>query len=144
MAVATFDPKSVVITIGPYPLSGFADGTFLELSQDTQQFTKTVGADGFTTRVKSNDYGATLTVTLAQSSPANDYLSALAATDRATNLGVVPILIKDLSGTSIIFAATGWIQQIPDATWGNEINNLAWIFDLADADTFLGGNGVAN
>lgn len=144
MAVATFDPKSVVIAIGGVPLSGFADGTFLELTQDTQQFTKTVGADGFTTRVKSNDYGATLTVTLAQSSPSNDYLSALAATDRATNLGVVPILIKDLSGSSIIFAATGWIQQIPDATWGNEINNLAWTFDLADADTFLGGNGVSN
>lgn len=141
MSVRTFDPKAVIVTIGGVPMSGFADGTFLEITADVPQFTKTTGADGYVTRVKSNDYGAVMTLTLSQSSPSNDVLSAIFNADRLTNAGVVPILIKDMSGTSVIFAATGWIQQFPDTSFGNEINDRAWIFDLANADLFIGGNG---
>lgn len=144
MALHTFDPKSVIVTIGGVPMSGYADGTFLEVTADDQQFTKVVGADGFTTRVKSNNYGGVMTLTLAQSSPSNDVLSGFLALDRASNAGVVPILIKDLSGTTIIFSATGWIQQFPDVTFGNEMNNRAWAFDLADLTLLIGGNGENN
>ena len=144
MAVATFDPKSVIVTIGGVAMSGYADGTFLEIVADQQQFTKVTGADGYTTRVKSNDYGALMTLTLSQSSPSNDVLSGFLALDRASNLGVVPILIKDLSGTTIMFSGTGWIRQFPDVSFANEINNRAWQIDLAEADIFIGGNGVQN
>lgn len=144
MAVHTFDPKSVIVVIGGVPMSGYADGTFLEVTADNQQFTKVVGADGFTTRVKSNNYGGIMTLTLAQSSPSNDVLSGFLALDRAANAGVVPILIKDMSGTTIIFSATGWIQQFPDITFGNEMNNRAWAIDLAEIDILVGGNGENN
>lgn len=141
LAVRTFDPKSIIITIGGVPMSGFADGTFLEITTDTQQFTKVIGADGYATRVKSNNYGGILTLTLSQTSPSNDILSALLNLDRFTNSGVVPILIKDLLGTSMFFSATGWIQQFPDFTFSNEIAERAWVFDLADVEMFIGGNG---
>lgn len=142
MAVSTFDPKDLIIVVGEVPISGYADGTFLEITQDAQQFTKTTGADGYTTRVKSNNYGAVATITLAQTSPSNDMLSLLASVDRLTNKGIFPILIKDINGTTIIFSGTAWIQQIPDAVYGNEINTRAWVIDMAEADTFLGGNGA--
>lgn len=141
MAVRTFDPKQVVISIGGVPMSGFADGTFLEIIRDENAFTKVVGADGYTSRVKSNNRGGTLTVTLLETSPSNDVLSAFAALDEASNSGVVPILVKDLSGNSIYFSATGWIQKLPDSVFGKEINNRAWIIDLADVDMFVGSNG---
>lgn len=144
MSVRSFDPKSVVVTIGGVPMSGYADGTFLEVTADTQQFTKVVGADGFTTRVKSNNYGGVMTLTLSQSSPSNDVLSAFLNADRLSNSGIVPILIKDLSGTTIIFSGTGWIQQFPDVIFGNEINNRAWTLDLAEIDIIIGGNGEDN
>jgi hypothetical protein len=140
----TFDPKSVIIVVGGVPMSGYADGTFLEITADNQQFTKVVGADGSTTRVKSNNYGGVMTLTLSQSSPSNDVLSGILALDRATNGGVVPILIKDMSGSTIIFSATGWIQQFPDVAFGNEINNRAWTIDLADIDILIGGNNENN
>lgn len=141
MAVRTYSPKEVIIAIGGVPMSGFADGTFLEISADAQQFTKVIGADGYATRVKTNNYAGTLTLTLSQSSPSNDILSGILAADRLANAGVVPILIKDLTGTTIIFSATGWIQQFPDLAYGNEINNRAWVLDLAEMDVFIGGNG---
>ena len=141
MAVRTYDPKSVVITVGGVPMSGFADGTFLEITRDDVAFTKVVGADGTTTRVKSNNTGGSMTITLKQSSPSNDVLSAFAQADELTNTGVVPILVKDLSGNSIYFSATGWIQKYPDSVFANEINNRAWVLDLADVDMFVGSNG---
>ena len=144
MSVRTVDPKNVIVTIDGIPMSGYADGTFLEITADTQQFTKVVGADGTTTRVKSNNYGGVLTLTLSQSSPSNDVLSGLLNADRAANLGIFPILIKDLSGTTLIFSATGWIQQFPDSAWGTDINNRAWSIDLADIDILIGGNSVSN
>jgi hypothetical protein len=141
VSVRSFDPKSVVITIGGVPMSGFADGTFLELTADNMQFTKITGADGYTTRVKSNNYGATMTLTLSQSSPSNEVLSAFLTADRLRNAGVVPVLVKDMSGTTTFFAGSGWIQQFPDTTFGNEINNRAWTIDLAEAEIFVGSNG---
>lgn len=144
MAVNSYDPKSVIITVGGVPISGFADGTFLEITADTPQFSKTVGADGFTTRVKSNNYGGVMTITLAQSSPSNDVLSGFLALDRAINAGVVPVLVKDMSGSTLFFAGTAWIQQFPDVVFGNEINTRAWILDLADMEIFVGGNNENN
>lgn len=140
MAVSTFDPKSLIITIGRAVISGYADGEFLSIIADNQQFTKVTGADGFTTRVKSNNYGGTMTLTLSQTSPSNDILSGFLNLDRISNLGVLPILIKDLSGTTTLFSAQGWIQQFPDVTFSNEISNRAWTLDLVDIDIFIGGN----
>ena len=144
MAVTTVDPKNVIVSIGGVQMSGFVDGTFLEISADVQQFTKVVGADGYTTRVKSNDYGATLTLTLAQSSPSNDVLSGFFNADKLANAGIVPILIRDLSGSTVVFSATGWIQQFPDISFSNEITDRAWIFDLADVEMVVGGSGVSS
>lgn len=138
--LATFDPASVVISFGGIPLSGFADGTFLEITADNPQFTKTVGADGYTTRTKSNNYGAQVTITLAQSSPSNDILTSFLNADRIDNQGVKPLIIKDMSGRTLVFSSTAWIQQFSDITFGNELNNRSWVLDLADIDIFIGGN----
>lgn len=141
MAVRTYDPKAVVITIGGVPMSGFSDGTFLEITRNAQAFTLVVGADGTATRVKSNNTSGTMTVTLKQSSPSNDVLSAFAQADALSNAGVVPILVKDLSGNSIYFSATGWVQKLPDSTFGPDVADRAWVFDLSDVDIFVGSNG---
>lgn len=140
MAISSFDPRQVLISVGGVPISGFADGTFLEITADEAQYNKVIGADGFTSRIKSNNYGGVLTLTLAQTSPSNDVLSGFLNLDRVSGAGIVPILIKDLSGNSIFFSATAWIQQFPDITYSNEFTDRAWTLDLADMDIFVGGN----
>lgn len=140
MAVRTYDPKSVIITIGGVPISGFSDGTFLEVVRDEATWTKVVGADGYVTRGKTNNFTGTITLTLKQSSPSNDVLSGFMAADEVSNVGIVPILIKDLSGNSTYFAAQGWIQQFPTSTFGKEINDREWTIALADLDLFVGSN----
>lgn len=140
----TYNPADVVISIGGVPMSGFADGTFLLIDRDENAFTKVTGADGTTTRVKSNNRSGTMTLTLKQSSPSNDVLSGFAALDELTSSGVVPVLIKDLSGNSIFFSATGWVQKYASSEFGKEISNREWVIDLADTDFFVGSNAENN
>lgn len=140
MAVRTYDPKQVIISIGGVPMSGFSDGTFLEIDRDEATWTKVVGADGLVTRAKTNNFSGTLTLTLKQSSPSNDVLSGFLAIDEATNAGVVPILVKDLSGNSIYFSARAWINQYPSSTFGKDISDRQWTLSLDEANIFVGSN----
>ena len=140
MSVRTYDPKQVIITIGGVPMSGFSEGTFLEIDRDEPTWVKVVGADGLVTRGKTNNFSGTLTLTLKQSSPSNDVLSGFMALDEATNSGVVPVLVKDLSGNSIYFSASAWVTQYANSTFGKDISDRQWVLSLSQADVFVGSN----
>ena len=140
MSVKTYDAKNVIITIAGVPMSGFSDGTFLEVVRNEPTWTTVVGADGLVTRSKTNNLTGTLTLTLKQSSPSNDVLSGLLAVDELTNQGVFPVLIKDLSGNSIYFSANAWITQYPSSTFGKEVSDRQWVLSLDEADMFVGSN----
>lgn len=142
MSVRTFDPSQVIIIVGGVPMSGFSDGTFIEVVRDEAAWTKVTGADGFTTRGKTNNRSGTITLTLKQSSPSNDVLSGILIGDELTNAGVIPILIKDLSGNSVFFAAQGWIQNYANATFSKEITDRQWIISTAEIDIFVGSNSL--
>lgn len=140
MAVRTYDPKEVIITIGGVPISGFSDGTFLEVVRNEQTWNTVVGADGYVTRGKTNNFSGQVTITLKQSSPSNDVLSGFIALDELTNSGIVPVLIKDLSGNSTYFSGQGWVQQWANSTFGKDISDREWIITLASLDLFVGSN----
>ena len=140
MAVRTYDPKEVIITIGGVPMSGFSDGTFLEIARSEPTWNMVVGADGYVTRGKTNNFSGTLALTLKQSSPSNDVLSGFMALDELSNAGIVPVLVKDLSGNSVYFSGQAWVQQFPSSTFGKDISDRAWQLQLADVDIFVGSN----
>jgi len=140
MAVFSYDPKQVIISIGGVTMSGFTDGTFLEVVRDEPTWQKVVGADGYVTRGKTNNFSGTLTLTLKQSSPSNDVLSGYMAIDEATNQGIFPVLVKDLSGNSIYFSANSWVTQYANSTFGKDISDREWTIALAEADIFVGSN----
>ena len=39
------------------------------------------------------------------------------------------ILIKDLSGNSIYFSATGWVKKYPSSEFGKDLSNRDWVLD---------------
>jgi len=140
VSVATYDPKQIIISIGGIPVSGFTDGTFLQIDRNEPTWNTVVGADGLVTRGKTNNFSGTLTLTLKQSSPSNDVLSGFMAVDEATNQGVFPVLVKDLSGNSIYFAGQAWITQYASSTFDKNITDRQWVLTLAEADIFVGSN----
>ena len=143
MPVRTYDPKQVLISVGGIPMSGFADGTFATFERSSDTFSKVSGADGIVSRAKSNDRSGTFTFTLAQTSPANDFLSGFAFLDESKNLGIVPILVKDSAGATLLLSAYGWVKKPPKVEYGKEITNREWVMDCADSDFFIAGNADA-
>lgn len=138
--VYTYASDEVQVIVGGVPMSGLADGTFVTVSRDEQAYTKVTGADGTTSRSKSANKAGTITITLKQTSPANDVLSGFMVADEQGNNGVVPVMIKDGLGRTINYASAAWVQQSPDQEFAKEVSNREWVLDCARIDAFVGGN----
>jgi hypothetical protein len=140
MSVRTYDPKQTIVSIGGSIMQGFADGTFLSIADDEDRFAKVVGADGTVSRAKSNNTSATVSLTLKRTSPSNDVLSSIARDDEIANLGVVPIMVKDLNGTSLFQADAAWIQARPTEDSSKEIDDREWVIATGPARRHIGGS----
>lgn len=138
--VHTFDPKLVSLIFGGKIISGYADGTFILVERNEQTFNLKVGADGEGTRVKSNNKSGKITVTLMQSSASNDDLSAFALADEISNTGVVPVLMKDGSGRTVVSGATAWLQKPANVELAKEATARTWVIESDELAMVVGGN----
>jgi hypothetical protein len=136
----TYDFKKVICIVGVAPIQGFADGTGIEVELDEDLFQKYTGADGDVSRSRRHGMGANAKFTLAQTSPSNDILSAIMLLDITANAGVVPLLIKDVLGTTKILSGYAWVKKPPAASYGKEVGVREWILDIATIEYFVGGN----
>jgi hypothetical protein len=127
--VTTYDAKKVIITLGGVPIGGYADGSFVEITPTADSFAKKTGADGEVARSRSNDNTHRVTITLQQSSLSNEYLSKVKNADKLTNLGMLPLSITDLSGTTLFFWPQAWVVTDPSWTYAKENTERAWAFD---------------
>lgn len=138
--VYTYAADAVQIIVGGVPISGLADGTFVNIERDEQAYTKTTGADGTTSRARTGNRSGSITLTLQQTSPSNDVLSGFLVADEAGDQGVVPVLVKDTSGRTLCYASAAWVQQMPSQDFAKEVNEREWTLDCARIDAFVGGN----
>lgn len=139
--LANYSPNDVTITVaGLYSVTGFAEGTFVRISKDTQQTTSTRAMDGTIARVKSPDTGWKVEITLAQSSSSNDILSLFWNIDKVTDMGKFPIMVKDGSGSTMFMASTAWVEDIPDIVFSNQMETRTWKLAATEATVNIGGN----
>lgn len=140
MATKTYDPNKVIVIFGGIPISGFADGTFINIVAAADRFTKKVGADGEVARAKTNDFTNEVTLTLLQTSLSNTYLSTVANLDRLSNAGALPLLITDTNGDTLESWGTAWVKKMPDSGFAKETGERAWAFDTGQSIIdFVGG-----
>ena len=142
MPADTFRPQDVTVAFNGIPISGFAPGTFVQWSRNSQAFNAKVGSDGKGGRAASADKSGTVTITTLQTAKVNGVLSALAAADEETGDGVGLLIVKDLSGLTVVSAAAAWIQKRPDGELSNELTNREWVFETIVLDIFDGGNPI--
>ena len=135
----TYDPKAISITWGAIIFTDFADGPFIEITQE-ENFEAVEGSDGSENRVNKNKNGADCTITLQQQSITNDALSTAFLLDKALNNGTKPFIMKDINGTSTYFSAMAYIKKLPDVTNSNSTENRQWMFRLTQLVGFTGGN----
>jgi hypothetical protein len=125
-------------------LDGAASAEFAVIARDNPMWTREFDAYGNVTRVKNNNTGCTITITLSASSPTNDVLTKLVLADRATENIVGPISLKDLSGTTEIVATGCFLEDVPDVSFAQERGTRTWVFQCAALSTmFVGGHKLA-
>ncbi len=140
MSVKTYNPADVQLVIAGNPISGYADGTFINIARNNPSYTSGTGSTGEGWRAKSNDKSGTCTITLLQTSRSNDALSALSALDEASGDGVGPLLLKDNSGRSLYAAETCWIEKPADSEFAREQSDREWVIKTDKLNVFIGGH----
>lgn len=135
-----YDPKRIMISVGALVVTGFIDGTFVTITPDGDNFSMYKGADGMISRANLNPSTAILKISLAQTSPANDVLSDMMKVDITTSQSTFPIVVQDLSGTTMHTAASCWIIKQPEQKFGKNINAIEWEIQLTGYTGHIGGN----
>jgi len=138
-AVRSYDPGQVTLIFGVNIIEGFTSGTFIDIGFNNPVATTVPGINS-PSRALSSDTTGTCIITLDQTSPSNDVLTASYVADRAGGVGIFPLTVKDGSGRTINFAEHAWVEVVPRQTFGNEVSTREWTIGIGDLDVFVAGN----
>jgi|UniRef100_UPI00359F49D8 hypothetical protein len=125
MSTATYDAKSVTVTIDGWAAFGFADGDMVTTSKDNDNVEIVSDAQGFTSLAKNNDRLGTVTVMLSQVSPC--YAKMM---DLATKQKEFPVFV--INGKEKIGGTKGIITKTPDTNFGKSITARSFTIKVLD------------
>lgn len=137
-----YDPDQVTVSFAGILVQGYADGEFVRIEQESDDFSDVVGTDGEVSRSKTNDRRATVTFVLMQTSESNDLLSAVSNLDRSlpNGLGVGALYIRDRQGSALYRAASAWISKPPNVSFDRTATSREWTIRCEKLERLDGGN----
>lgn len=145
--LGTYSPEDVNIVLTnsqfSHQVTGFADGSFVDISRDIQHAQLYTGADASHARVVRRVKNFSVTFNLHQASASNDFFSQLLNLDEQfrDETWLFSVLIKDSSGRSVLSAAQAFVTTFPDMSFSTEIVERPWILQCIGTDVHIGGNG---
>lgn len=145
--LGSYSPESVTVVLSnnkfTHTVSGFADGTFINITRTIPHATLYTGADASNVRVVRAVKNCEVTLTLHQSSESNDILSQLLIMDEDTRSGedIFTMTIKDTSGRTVAQSDAVFIGTSPDVGFGVEVGERAWVLQAINMNIYEGGNG---
>lgn len=141
-AVRSYSPDRVTILVSGIPMTGLADGTFVEISPSVDLSTMQVGADGEVARSISSNKTCSITITLQQTSPSNDALTGLLEIDSLGGGILFPVSVIDLRGRTVFEASQCWISQRPTITFAQEVSDRAWVLMSGAPSVWYAGGSI--
>jgi hypothetical protein len=131
MAVQTYNPKEVRVTIAGQIVTGYADGTSVVIERGIpERYTAHVGAQGEVSRTATTNRTARLKITLKQTSPFNQTLQVIEST---LNAAKFPTQISNKSDLKYLAGASeSWIEVMPNKELGGEEQMREWVIFMAD------------
>lgn len=137
----TYDPSLVLPSYAGVQITGLAPDTFIKVERNEDSVLPVqVSADGTeATRTINRNRSGKITITVLQTSNANDLFAAQQQLDDESGLGEAPFLLTDLNGTTLVVAATAWVTKPAAGDFGKELQNREWVLETGDLGTFIGG-----
>lgn len=134
--ITTYDPKSVILIVGGYQITGFTEGTGIAVNREANLIDKKVGINGkFSLSKNRNDTG-TMTVSLQATSEDNAVIEGwVFAAKQEGAPAILPILLNDPSG-ALIASTIGWVEVQADFNVEEGVSDREWTFGLGDVSTF--------
>lgn len=140
MALKTYNFKQVAVIVGGRQITGFAEGDAVTVERNEDSWTLQVGAEGESTRSKSNNRSGKVTLRLQQASESNAVLDGFRIADELADNGLVPVLVKDNSGNSLYSAEQAWVVKPPAAAHGNKSAEREWVLETDNLVILEAGN----
>lgn len=129
-----YNCKDILIGLGPYRLTGYADDAFLSIEDMAEEAAPTAGCDGAVVVSLDPNPCSKVTITNLYGVQANHILNNLAQRLRDGDLQMFPLLIKKKSGEVIFSAEEAWVAKTPNSDFGRKAGNRQWILYTADSE----------
>jgi len=136
----SYSPGEISVIVDGQIISGFAEGTFISVARDEDSSTFVPSATGGGSRTKNANKSGKFTFTLQQTSESNQALSDLLKADEDGDNILVPVLVRDNSGSDLHKAEQVYIVKYPQADYAKELSNREWILQAENLEMNLGGN----
>jgi hypothetical protein len=123
-------------------IGGYMEDSMISIEPNQDAFEKFTSADNRSTLIAKADNSGTIVLTLNQTSPSNDVLTALheefKQTKRASKLFTVTV--KDNNGRSLYVSPQAFIGRLPIAAFSNTMQPREWTLLCHDLSSKAGGN----
>ena len=139
----TYSPSDVSVTYAGKPLEGFGEDSFVSISRELPLYTSKRAMDGSVSVTQQRYSKWNVRVSLAQSSPSNNFLDGMQKflfENNVTVMEYLPLIIKDGSGSTMFFAKDVWIDSVPEQSFGAGVSLREWSFTCNDVYSIIGGN----
>lgn len=135
----TWNLRRAVLIFGVAQISqwGFDGGFKVTIEPDWE--TK-VGGNGNMVRHAVNKPGAKIEITLPNTAPDNDVLSAIAALDALTGEGILPLALFDPNGRRLLACEAACIVKRPDWEGTTETKESVWEIMCENVTYVAGGS----
>lgn len=138
--VYTYSPDKNLVLVNGVPLVGYGEDDAITAEPMADMSSSKVGIDGDVSRSTSTDRRATVTITLMQTSPSNDVLSALVGIDIITGGRLCTLTIQNLLQRDLLVAPQAWIKRRTNLAYGREAGDREWQFECLPTVWFVGGS----
>jgi len=133
--MAVYSPLNVHMIYGGAQISGFAEGSYINVEFNEERAVLLVGADGESTRSIVANKSARITVRLLPTSTSNAVFQAALTADEL-GAGALPLVLTN-SDTGQIYTAEGaWVVQPPGYDFQVEAQAVEWVLET---DELIGG-----
>jgi hypothetical protein len=128
-----WNASEVAMSFAGIPITGYADGEFVTIEPEADDYGDTNGTDGETTRWRTNDLRATVTFKIMQTSSSHPLLMAMSNVDLAAlnGAGVGALQIANLTTGERYEAPEAWIKRRPNVPMAREVGPREWIIRCA-------------
>lgn len=132
IAPQLYNPEKVAVMVGGIPTVGFADGSMVSVSYDSEAFKKSTGVAGKIDFIQNPDKSGKVTISLKHTSPSNFYFKSVLAKNREGS--TVDIIITDansIAGGNLTTLSYCVVEKQPDMKRTGDIDTQEWIFLFA-------------